>query len=63
MRLVKEFKFKIMAKIKFGIDLGTTNSAIAKVEKGKVMILGEKVAAEVSLPAEEVIEESDEYWR
>ncbi len=34
-----------------------------KVEKGKVMILGEKVAAEVSLPAEEVIEESDEYWR
>ena len=28
-----------MAKIKFGIDLGTTNSAISKIEKGKVKII------------------------
>jgi len=28
-----------MAKIKFGIDLGTTNSAISKIEKGKVKIM------------------------
>ena len=28
-----------MAKIKFGIDLGTTNSAISRVEKGKVTII------------------------
>ena len=28
-----------MAKIKFGIDLGTTNSSISKIEKGKVKIM------------------------
>lgn len=28
-----------MAKMKFGIDLGTTNSAISKIEKGKVKIM------------------------
>ena len=40
-----------MSRIKYGIDLGTTNSAIAVIEKGESVIVKSEIQKDTFLPS------------